>query len=93
MKTIVVTRHKSLIQFLIEQKIIDQSDEVVSHATEELVEGNRVIGVLPIHLAALTSEYVNVPIHVPSELRGEELSIEEIRKYAQPIKTYIVNQK
>jgi putative CRISPR-associated protein (TIGR02620 family) len=93
MKTIVVTRHQSMIKYLKEKNIIDEDAIVIPHATENDLKGNRVIGVLPVHLAVFTKEYVSVPLLVPKELRGKELTIEEVREYAATPKTYIVKFK
>ena len=86
---LVVTRHKALIAYLLEIGIIEEKKyKVISQATPEDVKGKVVIGVLPIHLAALTEAYINVGIFTPVELRGVELSIEQVRKFAQPAVTY-----
>lgn len=90
MQTLVVTRHPALVEYLKEQNIIDDNANVLTHATPERVTGKRVVGVLPIHLAALTSEYVNVGLFTPQELRGVELTLEQVRQYAQPAVTYKV---
>ena len=87
---IVITRHKALVEYLKELNLIDETTEVLSHATEDLVKGKTVIGVLPIHLAALTSSYINIPINTPPELRGEELTLEQVREFAQDPVEYIV---
>lgn len=82
MDTIVVTRHPALVEYLKERGVIDNDVEVVDHATAEIVKGKHVIGVLPTHLAALTGKYTNVGLNVPKELRGEELTLEQVRQYA-----------
>lgn len=94
MKTIVVTRHPALVDFLVEKGVItpDQAVETIATATPDLVCGNHVIGVLPIHLAALCDRFTNLAIFAPEELRGVELSLEQVRQYAQPAETYRVQK-
>ena len=91
---VVVTRHPALVQYLREIGVIDAEDavNVVTHATPEGVRGRHVVGVLPIHLAALTAKYTAVPIWAPQELRGVELTVEQVRQYAKPAQTFIVTE-
>jgi len=42
------------------------------------------------HLAALASSITEVPLKIPSDLRGKELTVKEVRKYAEPPVTYVV---
>ena len=92
MNTVIVTRHPALVQYLIEEGIItaEEAQNVVTHATPEVVKDKRVIGVLPIHLAALASTYANIAIFTPPELRGVELTLEQVKQYAQPMVEYKV---
>ena len=91
----IITRHEALVQYLYEEGIIPEGQTYVwkKHVafgeSDELV-GKVVYGVLPMHLAALTREYVNVPLDIPPEMRGKELSIEEIRQFAKPVEHYEV---
>ena len=75
MDTVIVTRHSGLVEWLKRRGI---EGEVVSHADEETVRGKRVYGVLPFRLAALADEFVEVSFAVPVELRGKELSADDI---------------
>lgn len=90
MKTIVVTRHPALITYLREQGIVGGHVTVLSRATADQVRGQHIIGVLPLPLAALAAKVTRVPLDVPAELRGRELSLDEVRKYAQSPITYKV---
>ncbi len=92
MKEIVVTRHPALVELLRERGVVQGTPEVISHATPEAVSGARVIGVLPLHLAALAAEVVSVSVNVPAELRGSELSLEQLREYAGEPETYRVER-
>ena len=86
----IVTRHKALVQYLLEQGIGSARTRVIEHATEDDVRGNCVIGVLPLHLAALAVSVVEVPLDVPAHRRGAELTLEEVRSYARPARVYEV---
>jgi hypothetical protein len=90
MEKIVVTRHPALIQLLLERGIVQGGTEVVGHATAEMVRGRHVIGVLPLELAAEAEMVTVVPLAVPPEMRGRELTVEEVRRYAGEPKTYRV---
>lgn len=54
--------------------------------------GKRVIGTLPLHLAALAESVTEVPLSVPRQWRGRELSLEEIRYCAGAPRTYVVRE-
>ena len=75
MNTVIVTRHSGLVEWLKRRGI---EGEVVAHADESSVKGKRVYGVLPYRLAALTDGFVEVSINVPPELRGKELTADDI---------------
>lgn len=81
METIVVTRHSALVEFLRELGVATGAEQVYAHATEEVVRGKRVIGVLPLHLAAAAASIVVVGLNIPAEDRGRELSIDDLRRY------------
>jgi len=88
--TTVITRHPAMVEYLILTGIADASSEVLAHATPENVRGKNVCGVLPHSLSCLTASFTEVPLAVPAELRGVELSLEQIRQYAGPAVTYRV---
>lgn len=85
--TIVVTRHKALVEFLIETGMVTAETPVLSHVTSKDVADKHVIGVLPMHLAALAATVTEIPLYIPSELRGKELDLEQVRQFAgDPVK-------
>ena len=49
------------------------------------------VGVLPLHLAAEAIEVWEVPLTVPAELRGVELTLQQVRQYAAPVRRYRVH--
>jgi putative CRISPR-associated protein (TIGR02620 family) len=89
---LVVTRHKSLVQYLKEKGLTSQEMAVVEHATEEVVRGKHVCGVLPHNLSSFCKSFTEIPLALPQELRGKELTIKEVRKYAKEPVTYIVRK-
>lgn len=64
--------------------------KVVAHATPEEIRGKHVIGVLPLHLAALAATVTEIPLALAPEDRGKELGIERLREIAGPAITYKV---
>jgi putative CRISPR-associated protein (TIGR02620 family) len=85
--TIIVTRHKALVEFLIETGMITAETPVLSHVTSKDVDGKHVIGVLPMHLAAKAATVTEIPLDIPAELRGQELDLEQVRNFAgDPVK-------
>mgnify|MGYP001042391799 FL=1 len=87
---VVVTRHQGLVQYLREAGIIDGSVRVVAHATPENVRGRHVLGVLPHSLSCLCESFTEVPLNLPADMRGKELTAEDVRQFAgQPV-TYTV---
>ena len=89
---LVITRHPALVDYLREQGIVTGDVEVISHASPEIVEGKHVLGVLPHSLSCLTASFTEVPLRIPAELRGKELSVEDLRKYAGSPVTYHVER-
>ena len=65
---------------------------MLTHAEPADVEGRRVIGVLPHRLSVLAASVVEVPVDVPAELRGVELTLEQVRQYAGEPAEYVVRR-
>ena len=91
--TVVVTRHKALVQFLVKRQMIGANTPIIAHATEEDVLGKDVIGVLPLRLAALASSVTEFPMDIPAELRGQELSLEQVEAFSGEPVRYTVNKE
>ncbi len=89
---LVITRHKGLVDYLLEEGIISPETKVVAHATADLVKGKHVLGVLPHSLSCLCKTFTEIPLALPQELRGKELKKEDIRKYAGKPATYVVRK-
>lgn len=105
MRTIIVTRHPGALEWLrkhypelfettyqedpaVDLEVVEPI--VVAHAEPVGVAGNRVIGVLPFHLAALAAEYWHLDISVPAEARGKELTCAEMERYGARLTRYLV---
>lgn len=92
-RTIVVTRHKCLVQYLQEIGHVGPDVTVIEHATEQAVTGQHVIGILPIRLAALCATYAECSLVLEEQDRGiPDLPIERIRQIAQPLTEYRVRR-
>lgn len=92
-RTTVVTRHGGLVEYLVEEGIVEAGVDVLAHATPENVEGRHVVGVLPLHLAACAETLTEIPLRLPPELRGTELTVEQVRAFAGPAVTYSVTRE
>ena len=90
---IVVTRHKALVEFLIKRKMIGANTPIIAHATEKDVLGKDVIGVLPLRLAASAASVTEVPMDIPAELRGQELSLSQVEAFSGEPVRYTVNKE
>ena len=87
---LVVTRHPSLVEYLREIGLADAETVVVAHATPDVVKGKNVCGVLPHSLSCLCETFTEVPLNLPQELRGAELTVEAVRQFAGAPVTYRV---
>lgn len=92
MKKVVVTRYKSLVEYLKELKLIDEKTEIISHAHVEDVKGKHVLGVLPLWLSSRAEKITEIQLRLPNEKRGKELTIEEVRFFALAPRTYVVKE-
>jgi putative CRISPR-associated protein (TIGR02620 family) len=87
---IIVSRHQGLVDYLREIGLADAETQIISHASAEVVRGKRVCGVLPHSLSCLCETFTEVPLNLPQELRGTELTVEQVRQFAGPPATYRV---
>ena len=80
---VIVTRHPALIELLKEMKNFDVSDaKVLTHIEDSsIIEGKIVCGVLPHSLSCLCDKFIEIPLKIPSDLRGKELSLDQMRQY------------
>lgn len=89
----VITRHKALLAYLLDKDIIKEGEyKLVEHADYKDVEGQDVIGVLPLQLASYAKSVTEVPLKLTPEMRGKELTFEEVEKIAEKPVQYIVRE-
>jgi len=88
LRAVIVSRHKSTQEFL--SKILEKHGipyDIVEHVDNpRILEGYYlVLGNIPLTLLLKTSVkyYIQVSLEIPKELRGKELGIEELVKYAR----------
>lgn len=85
---LIATRHLGLVEYFREDLGIEAP--VLEHATLEDVRGKHVLGVLPFHLAATTASYTTATFEVPRELRGQELTKDQVKSLGPALKRYEV---
>jgi putative CRISPR-associated protein (TIGR02620 family) len=93
MQKLVVTRHAALVAYLKEVGLVDDNVVVLPHVKPEDVEGRHVVGVLPLRLAALAASVTEVQLDLPQELRGVELTLDQVRQYAGKPEAFVVRLK
>ncbi len=89
---VIVTRHKGLLQYLKELDLVNDTVEVIEHANKSNIKGKNVCGVLPHSLSSLTNTFTEIPLSLPLELRGKELTYEEVKMYSGKPITYKVRE-
>ena len=90
MATVLVTRHPGLQEYLKAIGAINEDTTVLCHCTVDQIRGQNVIGVLPLHLAVECASITEYPLNIPFELRGTEISAEDMPKYVGKPVTYKV---
>ncbi|MBD3768332.1 MAG: CRISPR-associated protein Csx16 [Gammaproteobacteria bacterium] len=98
MTTLLISRHPSAIAWVKSKVAVDK---VLTHLTEndlaKLTADDTVIGTLPVHLAAAVCEkgtsFVYLSLDTPPELRGAELSIEQMDALGARLESYHVERR
>lgn len=86
--TVIVTRHTGLVEWLAARGIEGQ---VLAQVTADDVKGKRVIGVLPLHLAAEAAEIVTVDMpRLRPDQRGQDLTPAEMDAAGAVMNSYRV---
>lgn len=88
--TIIITRHNGLVDWLSQRGI---TGTVIASATPDDVRGKHVIGALPLHLAALAIDITTVDYNCPMDLRGKDLSAQQLDDLGAVLNTYTVMRK
>ena len=91
MEIIIITRHQGMVNYLAAQGITGQ---VIAHVSApDQVRGAHVYGAIPLHLAALAASVtvVDMPT-LPAEMRGQDLTAEQMTQYGATMSTYCVRR-
>lgn len=89
---VIITRHPGLVQVLHELAPETLNAPILDRADPEQIRGKHVYGVLPLTLACLADKVTNVTLNVPQELRGTELTADQVRQYMTELETFIVSK-
>jgi putative CRISPR-associated protein (TIGR02620 family) len=90
---LIITRHSALVQYLRETGIIGDDATIIEHVADpSILDGQDVIGVLPLSLASRCRTITEVPLTLTPADRGVELTIERIREIARPPQTWVVRE-
>lgn len=88
--TIVASEQPYLIDYLTEIGLVGEDAEWIDCPEIGDIYDAKVIGELPLYLAAETSSYTEVRVLTPKYLKNKTLSLEQIRLYAMHPRTYSV---
>ena len=91
MKTVdlIITRHKGLVEFLVNKGFDVKNSDVIAHVTDpRILDGKVVVGVLPVALAIRCETFIEVALNMPVEMRGKELTAEQTNEYCTGIFAY-----
>jgi len=91
MTTYFISRHAGAIEWAQQQDI--KVDQQLSHFDPSITQqGDVIIGTLPINLVAEVNqrggEYLHLTLMLPSEMRGKELSADELVQYSASLEAY-----
>ena len=96
-KTIIVTRHAPLVDFLREvyPHLVPEGTKIIEHVADpSVLDGAHIIGVLPLHLAARCARVTEVPLALTPEDRANmakgDLPLARLREIAGKPVTYRV---
>lgn len=89
---VIITRHPGLVEVLHELAPETVGCPILDRAVPEEIAGKHVYGVLPLTLACLASKVTNVTLNVPQELRGTELTADQVRQYMTELETFVVTK-
>lgn len=90
MEYLIVTRHSGAVAWLNQRGI---AGAVVQHAMLEDVKGKRVVGMLPLHLAAEAETLTTIDMpNLRPDQRGVDLTPEEMDAAGANLATYVVRR-
>ena len=90
-----VTRHAGASEWATRNGF--NSVEVVAHFDPAVVnEGDKVIGTLPVHLAADVcgkgGQYYHLVLNLPADARGREISADDMESYGATVEQFIITR-
>lgn len=88
-----ISRHPGAVQWFVKQGIV--IDRQVAHLQlAHIAAGDIVYGSLPVHLAAEVCQrgarYFHLNLFVPAELRGVELSAEQMQQCGASLQEFVI---
>ena len=94
MTTYFVSRHQGAVEWAINNGF--EAVEMVAHFDPSVVnDGDKVIGTLPVHLAAVVcergGEYHHLVMNVPADARGRELSADDMVSFGATVHRFTVS--
>ncbi len=84
---VLVTRHEGLVKYL--QLKGYTWDKHITHASKDDVMNKNILGVLPFSLAQWAESVTECALTLPENLRGLDLTLEQMEPYAGEIITYL----
>lgn len=95
MKTWFISRHPGALHWMQRNQI--HFDEHITHLDTKLIQaGDKVIGSLPVNLAAEICEkgasYWNLSLQIPAEARGVELSADKLDEYSAKLEQFLIQK-
>lgn len=96
MTTYFVTRHPGATEWASQQGI--EIDHRIDHIDPAIIErSDTVIGSLPVNLAAKVCQrggrYFHLSIDIPREIRGKELTVEDMSRCNTRLEEFVVSRK
>ena len=93
MTTYFITRQQGAVQWAEQQGFT--IDQVLSHFdTKQVQQDDKVLGTLPVHLAAEVcargSEYFHLSLETPPEYRGKELSPQQMDQFGAKLQRFYI---
>nr|BDI55091.1 MAG: CRISPR-Cas system-associated protein Csx16 [uncultured archaeon] len=85
---IIVSRHAGAINWLKKHYPKFSNLKHLTHISEEEIKDRIIIGTLPVNLAVLAKEYWHLSMNVPLEMRGKELTVEDMENFNCKIENY-----
>lgn len=88
-QVVIVSRHPAQVAYL---RSLGYEGIDIPHATAKDVAGMTVIGNLPMNLACLCKKVGCADMTLPPELRGVELTLEQVQQYSTGVRWYRVTR-